>query len=136
MPWKRYDFEKFVNQIFTGDCLKFMKRLPDSCIDFCMTSPPYWSLRDYGVKGQIGLEKNPEGYIEQLVLVFRELKRVLKDAGSFYLNLGDTYIGSACGYGQKGGGQKHRRDTSRTSRSLPVLCQWIETRGRSRSNWL
>jgi len=115
MPWKRYDFERFVNQIFTGDCLKFMKRLPDSCIDFCMTSPPYWSLRDYGVKGQIGLEKNPEEYIEQLVLVFRELKRVLKDAGSFYLNLGDTYIGSACGYGQKGGGQKHRRDTPRTS---------------------
>jgi len=92
-----------------------MKRLPDSCIDFCMTSPPYWSLRDYGVKGQIGLEKNPEEYIEQLVLVFRELKRVLKDAGAFYLNLGDTYIGSACGYGQKGGGQKHRRDTPRTS---------------------
>lgn len=102
MPWKRYDFERFVNQIFMGDCLKFMKRLPDSCIDFCMTSPPYWSLRDYGVEGQIGLEKTPEEYIEQLVLVFRELKRVLKDPGSFYLNLGDTYIGSACGYGQKG----------------------------------
>lgn len=102
MPWKRYDFERFVNQIFTGDCLKFMKKLPDSCIDFCMTSPPYWSLRDYGVEGQIGLEKTPEEYIEQLVLVFRGLKRILKDAGSFYLNLGDTYIGSACGYGQKG----------------------------------
>ncbi|NVM56004.1 MAG: site-specific DNA-methyltransferase [Candidatus Helarchaeota archaeon] len=79
-----------------------MRKLPDRCIDFCMTSPPYWSMRDYGVKGQLGLEKTPEEYIEKLVIIFRELKRILKATGSFYLNLGDTYIGSACRYKQKG----------------------------------
>jgi site-specific DNA-methyltransferase (cytosine-N4-specific) len=91
-----------VNRVHICECLKFLKRLPDASIDFCMTSPPYWSMRDYEVKGQIGMEKTPEEYIEKLLNVFRELKRVLKDTGSFYLNLGDTYIGSACGYGQKG----------------------------------
>jgi DNA modification methylase len=98
----KYNLDKIINRVFTSDCLKFMRRLPDRCIDFCMTSPPYWSLRDYGIKEQIGLENTPEEYIEKLVIVFRELKRILKDTGSLYLNLGDTYIGSACGYRQKG----------------------------------
>ncbi|MFB0562975.1 MAG: site-specific DNA-methyltransferase [Candidatus Lokiarchaeia archaeon] len=102
MPWKEYDLDRILNRVFTSDCFAFMKRFPDRCIDFCMTSPPYWSMRDYRVKGQIGLEKTPEEYIQKLVIIFRELKRVLKDTGSFYLNLGDTYIGSACQYKQKG----------------------------------
>ena len=85
-----------VNKIHTGDCLRFMSRLPEKSVDFCMTSPPYWRLRDYGIPGQIGQEKTPEEYIEKLVAIFRELKRVLKDTGSFYLNLGDTYIGPDC----------------------------------------
>ena len=73
--------------------------LPDSCIDVVITSPPYWGLRDYGVDGQIGLESHPQEYIDKLVNVAREIKRVLKKSGSFYLNLGDTYFGS--GTGQK-----------------------------------
>lgn len=56
-----------------------------------MTSPPYWALRDYGIKGQVGLERHPQEYIDKLVSIFSELKRVLKPNGSFYLNLGDTY---------------------------------------------
>lgn len=91
------NLEGLINKIHVCDCLEFMKRLPDKSIDFCMTSPPYWKMRDYGVKGQIGQEKTPEEYIEKLVLVFRELKRILKDRGSFYLNLGDTYIGTDSG---------------------------------------
>jgi DNA modification methylase len=71
-----------------------MKRLPAQSIDFCMTSPPYWQLRNYDVSGQTGWEQTPEAYIGKLVLIFRELKRVLKNRGSFYLNLGDTYIGT------------------------------------------
>jgi len=71
-----------------------MKRLPEKSIDFCMTSPPYWQMRDYKIKGQVGQEKTPEEYIEKLVVIFRELKRILKDTGSFYLNLGDTYVGT------------------------------------------
>ncbi len=89
-------FDKFVNRIHRGDSLKFMKRLPDKSVDLCMTSPPYWKMRDYGIKGQIGQEKTLEEYIEKLVTIFRELKRILKDTGSFYPNLGDTYICSAC----------------------------------------
>ncbi|MGD2084550.1 MAG: site-specific DNA-methyltransferase [Candidatus Aminicenantes bacterium] len=83
-----------INKIHACNCLEFMKRLPDNSIDFCMTSPPYWWQRNYGVEGQLGQEKTPEEYIENLVAVFRELKRILKDTGSFYLNLGDTYVGS------------------------------------------
>ena len=85
---------KMVNKIHAKDSLEFMKRLPDKSIDFCMTSPPYWQLRDYGTSGQIGQEKTPEEFIENLVTVFRELKRILKNSGSFYLNLGETYIGT------------------------------------------
>jgi len=85
--------ERLENKIHRKDCLDFMKRLPEQSIDFCMTSPPYWRLRDYKVEGQVGREKTPEEYIDKLLIIFRELKRVLKDTGSFYLNLGDTYIG-------------------------------------------
>jgi DNA modification methylase len=66
-----------VDKIHTGECLQFIKRLPDKSIDFCMTSPPYWRMRDYGTKGQVGQEKTPEEYIEKLVTIFRELKRIL-----------------------------------------------------------
>jgi DNA modification methylase len=89
--WSR--IEGLVNKVHAKDCLKFLRRLPEQSIDFCMTSPPYWRLRDYGIPGQIGQEKTPEEYIRMLVRIFNEVKRVLKDTGSFYLNLGDTYFG-------------------------------------------
>jgi len=60
-----------------------------------MTSPPYWGLRGYAVKGQIGLERHPQEYIKELVAVFSDLKRILRRHGSFYLNLGDTYYGGS-----------------------------------------
>lgn len=93
MYGKHSTLAKLENKIHRKDCLEFMRRLPGQSIDFCMTSPPYWSLRDYGAAGQIGLERTPEEYIRRLLLTFRELKRILKDTGSFYLNLGDTYFG-------------------------------------------
>lgn len=80
--------------IYTKDCLEGLKGLPDNSIQCCLTSPPYWSLRDYGVEGQIGLEANPEEYVERLVTVFVEVKRVLKPDGVLWLNLGDSYWGS------------------------------------------
>ncbi len=98
MAGKNAELDSRVNKIHTEDCLRFMRKLSEKSVDFCMTSPPYWRLRDYGTPGQIGLEKTPEEYIDKLVIVFRELKRILKDSGSFYLNLGDTYIGSALYY--------------------------------------
>jgi DNA modification methylase len=77
-----------------------MKLLPDGCIQCCVTSPPYWGLRDYGVPGQWGLEKTPREYIEKLVAWGRELRRVLRDDGVLWLNLGDSYVANGSGSGQ------------------------------------
>jgi site-specific DNA-methyltransferase (adenine-specific) len=78
--------------VFIGDVIEQLKRIPGNSIDLAITSPPYWGQRDYGIKGQIGIEKDPEEYINTLLMVFDELKRVLKDTGSFFLNIGDKYI--------------------------------------------
>ena len=80
-----------VDRIFNMDCIAGMQSLTDGCIQTCITSPPYFGLRDYGVDGQIGLEQTPEEYVERLVDVFREVRRVLRDDGTLWLNLGDTY---------------------------------------------
>ena len=82
------------NTVHHGDCLTVLKTFPDEFIDCCVTSPPYWGLRDYGVSGQLGLEKTPEEYVAKMVEVFREVKRVLKKEGTVWLNLGDSYNGS------------------------------------------
>ena len=81
-----------MSTIFQGDCLDVLKNMTDKRADCCITSPPYYGLRDYGVKGQIGLEDTPEEYIEKLVDVFREVKRVLKDDGTLWVNIGDSYV--------------------------------------------
>lgn len=78
-------------QILQGDCLEVLKSLPDGIVHTCVTSPPYYGLRDYGVSGQIGLEETPDAYVQKLVAVFREVKRVLRDDGTLWLNLGDSY---------------------------------------------
>ncbi len=67
-------------------------RLPDESVNCCVTSPPYWQQRDYGVEGQIGLEDDPEDYIRRLVAVFAQVKRVLRSDGTLWLNLGDSYV--------------------------------------------
>lgn len=82
------------NVIFNEDCLAGLKKLSDGCVHTCVTSPPYYGLRDYQVDGQIGLEKTPEAYVARLVDVFREVRRVLRDDGTLWLNLGDTYAGN------------------------------------------
>ena len=77
--------------IKVGNCLQVIPEMDDQSIHCCVTSPPYWGLRDYGEGGQIGLEATPEAYVEQMVNVFREVKRVLRDDGTVWLNLGDSY---------------------------------------------
>ena len=77
--------------ILHGDCLDQLKTLDDQSIHTCITSPPYWGLRDYGNDDQLGLESSPDEYINNMVAVFREVKRVLRDDGTLWLNLGDTY---------------------------------------------
>lgn len=86
------EFANFVNKIICGDALEVLKQMPDEFVDCIVTSPPYWGLRDYGVEGQIGLEETPEEYVDRLVKVFREARRVLKKEGTLWLNLGDTYM--------------------------------------------
>jgi len=81
------------------DVMKALKQLPDESVDMCVTSPPYYGQRDYQVEEQIGIEKHPNDYINKLIEVFSEVKRVLKKQGSFWLNLGDTFWGSNQGYG-------------------------------------
>jgi len=83
------------HHIITGDCIEGMGTLPDASVHCCVTSPPYWGLRDYGHGEQIGLEQTPEAYVAKMVEVFREVRRVLRDDGTLWLNLGDSYNGSA-----------------------------------------
>jgi len=83
-----------INKIHIKDCLIGLKELPDNSIDSCITSPPYWALRDYGVPGQLGQEKDFNEYINKLIDIFNEVYRVLKPTGTLFVNLGDTYAGS------------------------------------------
>lgn len=85
--------EYFIDKVFNEDCLQGLKSLPDNCVDCCVTSPPYYALRDYGVDGQIGLEQSPQAYIDKLTEVFMEVHRVLKNEGTLWLNIGDSYNG-------------------------------------------
>lgn len=89
-------------QIHVGDCLKVMKTLNAETIDCCVTSPPYWGLRDYGSSAQIGHETHPLEYVQRIVEVFREVRRLLRKDGTLWLNLGDSYAGS--GKGRNGDG--------------------------------
>jgi DNA modification methylase len=81
------------NTILQGDALEQLKGIKSETVDCVITSPPYWGLRDYGVEGQLGLEQTPEEYVANLVKVVREVKRVLKQDGVMFLNLGDSYAG-------------------------------------------
>ena len=89
-------FDK-MNKILQGDALTQLKTLQEKSINICMTSPPYWALRDYGVDGQLGLEPTFDQYISNLCDIFDEVKRVLRDDGTYWVNMGDTYGGSGCG---------------------------------------
>ncbi len=91
-------FETELGQLFNGSALEVLRDLPTESIQCGVTSPPYWGLRDYGVSGQIGLERTPEAYVSSLLEVFREVRRVLRKDGTLWLNLGDTYARD----GQKG----------------------------------
>ncbi len=83
--------------IVSGDCLEEMRKMAEGSVNCCVTSPPYFGLRDYGVDGQMGLEQTPDEYVALLVAVFHEARRVLRDDGTLWLNLGDSYAGGGHG---------------------------------------
>lgn len=89
--------EILLGNLFIGDCIKSMRMMIPGIVQTCVTSPPYFGLRDYGVQGQIGLESTIDEYIKKMVEVFREVKRILRDDGTVWLNLGDSYAGSGKG---------------------------------------
>jgi DNA modification methylase len=92
-----------VSQCFAGDCREILPTLGDGSVQCCVTSPPYWGLRDYGTAGQLGLERTPEQYVENMVAVFREVRRVLRNDGTLWLNLGDSYANDGKWGGSSGG---------------------------------
>lgn len=118
-----------MGEIICGDSLEVLKTLTDETIDCCVTSPPYYGLRDYGKEGQIGLEESPEEYIEKLVRVFREVKRVLKDDGTLWLNIGDSYAGNSNGGTKLQGNPEFNKNrpsrelTSLPKKSVPNSCK-------------
>ena len=79
------------NLLLVGDVKETLKQIADKSVHCCITSPPYWGLRDYGNDGQLGLEPTPTEYVEELVKVFKEIHRVLRDDGTLWLNIGDSY---------------------------------------------
>lgn len=85
------------HQIIVGDCIDTMRTLADGSVQCCVTSPPYYGLRDYGVDGQIGLEETPAEFINRLVDVFREVRRVLREDGTAWVNMGDSYAAKSTG---------------------------------------
>lgn len=93
-------------EIKIGDCREVLRTMPDASVHCCVTSPPYFGLRDYGMADQIGLEKTPEAFIAELVTVFREVRRVLREDGTLWLNLGDSYASSG---GHKSQGSSSQR---------------------------
>lgn len=86
-----------------GDSREVLRSLPDQSVHCCVTSPPYFGLRDYGVDGQIGLEPTPDEFVAEMVAVFREVRRVLRDDGTLWLNLGDSYANDGKWGGSSGG---------------------------------
>jgi DNA modification methylase len=111
---------EYINKIFQGDCIEQAKNIPDGVVNTCITSPPYFGLRDYGVEGQIGLEETPDAYVKRLVDVFREVHRVLHDDGTLWLNLGDSYAGncSMVSTGRAGFGEPRDRLINRGADGL------------------
>ncbi|MDE0852884.1 MAG: site-specific DNA-methyltransferase [Nevskia sp.] len=103
-------------RILVGDCRTRLARLPASSIDCCVTSPPYWGLRDYGIPGQIGLEARVEDYVARLVGVFRQVRRVMADGGTLWLNLGDTYASGGRRTRDPGQSKLHRAFVGETYR--------------------
>lgn len=97
-----------INTIQNIDCLHGLIKMADNSIDCCVTSPPYYGLCDYGVEGQLGLEATPEEYVQKMVQIFSGVKRVLKDGGTLWLNLGDSYNGSGGAGGLEYAKTKHK----------------------------
>ena len=111
-------------RLLLGDCAETLRALPEKSIHTCVTSPPYFGLRDYGAEGQIGLEETPDAYVQRLVEVFREVRRVLRDDGTLWLNLGDSYA-------RTGGTDRRVSDTAKVGSTRNTLTQMSDRTGKA-----
>lgn len=135
-------------EIRNGDCRNELKNIESNSVQCCVTSPPYWHLRDYDAKDQLGSDVSPEEYAEELRIVFDDVKRVLKEDGTLFLNLGDTYCGGG-GYcptapsNQKGSKQSTNRGSKKGARPVPegykakdlVGFPWLAAFALRQSGW-
>jgi DNA modification methylase len=117
---------EWLNKVHFGDCLDTLRRMPDGIVNTCVTSPPYFGLRDYGHPGQIGLEATPEEFVARLVEVFREVRRVTRDDGTCWVNMGDSYAGNGAAFDDssstlQGTKQSERVGARRMSKGGPGL---------------
>ncbi len=107
-------------RIINADVLEGLRGLPSESVHCCVTSPPYWGLRDYGVSGQLGLERTPEEYVARMVEVFAEVRRVLRADGTCWMNLGDSYAMGTKGSSGKGEKQISNAGTILADRSWSI----------------
>lgn len=112
--------------LHVGNCLDILPTLQAGSVQCCVTSPPYWGLRDYKTDGQLGMEATPEEYVARMVAVFREVRRVLRDDGVLWLNLGDTYAGGSFGDQGKGGQMENRSVAKQRCRELRKTARCTE----------
>jgi len=96
------------HQFIIGDAIEKLKTLPDESVNCCVTSPPYFGLRDYGIDLQYGLEPTPDEYVAKMVDVFREVKRVLRKDGTLWVNIGDSYAAAESGHNGYNDGRTNR----------------------------
>lgn len=111
-------------KILCADALEGLRTLPNDSVSMCVTSPPYYGLRDYGNAGQIGIEDSPEQYIQKLTAVFREVRRVLRPDGTLWLNIADSYAGSGKGIGRKPTHCKHSYQIPADSAAAAMPTTW------------
>ena len=112
---------EWLNKCHFGDCLETLRQMPDGLVQTCVTSPPYFGLRDYGHAGQIGLEPTPDEFVAKLVEVFREVRRVLRDDGTLWVNIGDSYNAAGrTGHGTRVG---YKQGSNRASSTGADACR-------------
>lgn len=121
------NIKHYIDTVQHGDSLNILKKLPDNVVDSIITSPPYFGQRDYGDPMQIGLEETLFEYIESLTNVFRECRRVLKPTGTFWLNIGDNYVGATSQHKEGGSQGKNSRYSKKHMNGIP-------THGRTKRN--
>ena len=109
-----------MNQIICADAVEGLKLLSDNSVFMCVTSPPYYGLRDYGMDGQIGTEESPQAYISRLIEVFREVRRVLRDDGTLWINIADCYAGSGKGTWNKDVSKQKNKQIYHVNSSNPI----------------